>query len=232
MFSIHFWSEPGAPLLCQVASGRRDEELRRMLRPDSARWAEARGCKIGGAGEDYRCPFPIDTPGDIPAAARFVVDALIAVAGYEGQTRLVAALAHDNRSRFGGVYDSFSETELARAFANHGFRVEWLETQPGELVDPPAFRASKAGTDSFVQMMDPIPGQRLYGSVRFGAEVSMTAEAGMLGLGAIHAFTGGVTADWLMQRVHEWDEGLAEHRRTVKRDRKRKGSPSPFNTVH
>jgi hypothetical protein len=246
-FCVRMWSEPHAALLCEVPSGRQDKKLRQRMLNDAARWAEDRGLTITGKQENYRGTMPTVGAIDIATAAVFVVDALIAIIGYEGLTPLFATLAHDSRFQWHDTLDSFSETEVERVFRSAGFTVDWTRTETGDLVDPPEFFCRKAGTDSVINLMDPVPGMRLYQRVRFAADLPLSDEeaalhrredlppdaVGMVTISAIHAFSGGVTKAWLVERVREWDEALREHRRDMRRQRKRKPAPPlTSETIH
>ena len=247
-FFIRFWSEPGTDLLCEIPSGRRDAALAKFFLPQAATWAESRGFRIEGELDAYRRNFPAETGNDIAAVARFVIDALVRMIDYQGTTRIVAALAHDYRWRVTTIHDVFSETEIARAFRLDGFRVEWIVDGSGEVVDPPAFRCTKHGVDTLVELMNPDPEYRLYGRVRFSTDLAMTSEQaaehreagaippdveGMFGISAIHAFTGGVSDEWLLERVREWGFALREQRRALRRDRNRGAKPKTASgTVH
>ncbi len=247
-FSVRMWSEPHAPLLCEVPSGRQDKRLRLRMLSDGAPWAEGRGFTISGAHENYRGTMPMTGPIDVATVAVFVVDALISMIGYEGLTPLFALLAHDSRFQWHDTLDSFSETEVERAFRLAGFTIHWTHTETGELVDPPEFFCRKAGTDSVINLMDPVPGMRLYRRVRFAADLPLSdedaAEHGrrddlppdaiaVVTISAIHAFSGGVTKAWLLERVREWDLALREHRRDVRRQRKRKAATHVTSeTIH
>ena len=247
-FSIRFWSEPGAPLLCELPSGKQEPALATFFRPDALQWVERNGFRIRGQCENYRRSFPTAMEQEIAAAAWFVVDALVSMIDYQGSTRLVAALAHDYRWRALIALESFSESEIARAFHFAGFRIAWIVDESGDIVDPPAFRCLKGGTESLIEMIDPLPGMRLYARVRFSADLEMTEseaeehrrdgtispnEPAVFTISAIHAFTGGVTEEWLRSRVREWDDALAEQRRALRRERKRPRRPAPpSETIH
>ena len=247
-FSIRFWSEPSAPLLCELPSGRQEPALAKFFRPGAEEWVESHGFRIRGQFENYRRSVPATTEHEVAAAAALVVDALVSMIDYQGASRLVAALAHDYRWQALIALDSFSESEIARAFHFAGFRIDWIVDESGEIVDPPAFHCVKGGTESLIQMIDPLPGTRLYARARFSAELEMTEREadehrrdgtipsdaqGMFTISAIHAFTGGVTEAWLRARIREWDEALAEQRRALRRDRKRPSRATPpSETIH
>lgn len=247
-FSVRMWSEPQAPLLCEVPSGRQDKRLRQRMLGDGAQWVEDRGLTISGVHENYRGTLPIKGAIDVATVAVFVVDALILMIGYDGSTPLFATLAHDSRHQWNDTLDSFSETEVERAFRSAGFTIHWAQTDAGEPVDPPEFLGRKAGTDSLISLMDPVPGLRLYRRVRFAADLPLSDEdaaeyrrrddlppdaVGIVTISAIHAFSGGVTKGWLLERVREWDQALREHRREARRQRKRKAATRVTSeTIH
>ena len=232
-FFVRFWSEPMAPLLCEVASGRGDNALAARLLPGAHQWMEAGGFAIQGERQNYRGHVPIETADGIASAAAFAASALIAVAGYQGLTPLYAMLAHDSRALWQDTLDSFTEEEVARVFAAAGFRISWTDPEALE----PVFNCRKAGTESTIRLLDPAPGTRLYRRVHFSADLPMihavadicrkegkevSANDTMVSISGFHAFTGGVTREWLVERVHEWDRALAEHRRELRRERKDK----------
>ena len=245
-FFVRFWSEAKAPLLCEVPSGREDAALAAFLPADAEAWMEARGFAIHGERQNYRGHIPTDNPEDVAAAAAFAVATLVAMVGYQGLTPLWALLAHDTRAQLHYTLDSFTEEEVARVFMAEGFRVTWIDPEAVE----PVFLCRKSGTDSLVRLMDQAPGTRLYRRVHFSAElpvndaaVRIAVEQGdspepgdsMVSISGFHAFTGGVTLDWLSERVREWDRALAEHRREMRRarkDKRRGPAAPPSETIH
>jgi hypothetical protein len=249
-FFVRFWSEPGAPLVCDVPSGHEDSALRAAFLPSAVPWAERNKMVIDGPAHTYRALVPAATELDIETAAAFVLETFIEFIGYAGLTPLVATLAHENRSSWTDTLDSFTEDEVARVFQSFGFRVTPSLSAPDDGIEEPEFVCTKAGIESVIAMMDPAPGSRLYRRVRFDADLPatekemersrkrgqlVTDDMTMVSISGIHAFTGGVTAEWLIERVRDWDKALKEHRREMRREGKRKRAEPAFEppeTIH
>lgn len=247
-FFVRFWSEPGAPLLCEAPSGIQDDALRAVLFASAPRWAEHNHLVISGNAQNYRGQMQVGSKLLIEATAAIVVDAFVESIGYAGHTALAATLAHSDRRGLASTLDSFTEEEVARVFASFGFDVTPSASSPNDGIDEPEFICSKDGITTVVAMMDSVPDHRLYRRVRFDADLpiterdversqkrgeALTDDMTMVAISGIHAFTGGVTPEWLVERVRDWDTMLHEHRREMPRERKRaarKGSPSV--TVH
>jgi hypothetical protein len=67
--------------------------------------------------------------------------------------------------------------------------------------------------------------RRQAGEVPEGAEPVATVSV-------VHAFGGGVTVEWLVERMREWDEVLAAHRRELRQRRTAKTITAPEATIH
>lgn len=251
-FFVRFWLEPGALLVCDIPSGHEDAALRAALLPSAVPWAAQHHMILGGAAQTYRSLVAADTELEIAAAAAFVLETFVTCIGYAGLTPLVVNLAHENRSSWTDTLDSFSEEEVARVFQSFGFRVTPSLPVPDDgIEDPePEFTCKKAGIETIVAMMDPLPGSRLYRRMRFDADLPatdkeversrkrgqlVTDDMTMLSISGIHAFTGGVSPEWLVERVRDWDNALKEHRREIRREGKRRRAAPPAEppeTIH
>ena len=241
-FFVRFWSEPRTALLCEVPSGIQDEALRAALVATAVPWAEQNKMTVSGKARNFRSLFPIDSAFDIEVAAAFVVETLDEFIRYAGQTPLIATLASADRSGWGNTLDSFTEEEVARVFQTFGFQVTPSPSEPNDGIDEPQFTCRKSGIETVVTMMDPVPGSRLHKRVRFDMDLpatdrelqrsrergrTVTADMNMVAVSGIHAFTGGVTPEWLVERVRDWDNALKEHRRDMRREGKQKRSATP-----
>jgi hypothetical protein len=52
-------------------------------------------------------------------------------------------------------------------------------------------------------------------------------------MSVVHAFSGGVTLDWLIARIGEWDAMLREHRRRARKARSSRANiATAAETVH
>ena len=87
--------------------------------------------------------------------------------------------------------------------------------------------------------------QNLFRRIRFSADLALPEEERrrandgvaapegaepVARVSVVHACGGGVTVDWLTERIREWDAMLAEHRREMRRAVRAAESNSP--TVH
>jgi len=54
----------------------------------------------------------------------------------------------------------------------------------------------------------------------------------VLTVSVVHAFSGGVTLEWLVARITEWDATLAEHRRATRRANNVASAARLTETVH
>ena len=115
------------------------------------------------------------------------------------------------------------------------------------VVEPPAFYARKRGTESVIQLMDPVDDCRLYRRMRFDTSVPMSpAEAeeyrrrgalppegeARMGISGIHTCIGGVTRAWLLELVRDWDQMLSDPGRTGDRFGRRRAATPLGKTVH
>ena len=107
-------------------------------------------------------------------------------------------------------------------------------------------RCRKRGVSTLVEFREDVPDEDLYGSIRLSADVplppdererllaSPDAPEGaepFAEVSVVHRFGGGVTLDWLIERVQEWDTALAQGRREARR-RPRVAAPAVGETVH
>jgi hypothetical protein len=117
---------------------------------------------------------------------------------------------------------------------------------PSALTSKP--RPTMPGARTIVHFWDLIEEQNLYTRVRFEAGMPLSREERQRMLDApdapegaepyatvsvVHAFGGGVTLEWLIALIGEWDAALREHRRVALRGRSiRTVSKAAAETVH
>jgi len=253
---VQFWSEPLEPVVWEVSSGRWNPPADEWLAGDRAARIEAMGFTIGGNAENYHREVEITTAADIAAIAKAVVKIFYSGFDYRGTAPILAKLVHDGRSETNETFDSMTVEDVSKVFVSLGFRVEepaedgMAEDDEAGAEDddtPPLLRCRKRGRDTVVELLDQVEDESLYRRLRFEAEVELPPEererllqdpaapAGaepFASVSVVHPLSGGVTLDWLIQRVEEWDSVLAEHRRAA-RARKRRDQVSLANaTVH
>ncbi len=256
---VQFWSEPLEPVVWEVSSGRWNPPADEWLAGDRAARIEAMGFTIGGNAENYHREVEIRTAADIAAIAKAVVKIFFSGFDYRGTAPILAKLVHGARSETNETFDSITVEDVSKVFTSLGFRVEELAedelAEDGTAKDdeagaedddtPPLLRCRKRGLDTVVELLDQVENENLYRRLRFEAEVELPGEerarllqdpaapAGaepFASVSVVHPLSGGVTLDWLIQRVEEWDAVLTGHRRAA-RARKRKAKLPPVETT-
>ncbi|MBA2303555.1 MAG: hypothetical protein H0W08_13085 [Acidobacteria bacterium] len=245
---VQFWSEPMEPMLWEVSSGRWNPPADEWLAGERSQRIEALGFVIGGKADNFHRTIPIDSAGDIAAVAKAVVEIFYEGFDYRGTLPIRAQLVYDGRSEMEATYESFTPEDISKVFAGLGFRVE--EAIPDSNEDDeaaPMIRCRKRGTYTVVQFDDRLEDENLYQRVRLAADVELpdderarlkssaaAPEGGepVLTVSVVHAFSGGVTLEWLVARITEWDATLAEHRRLTRRANKVANAAWLNQTVH
>jgi len=245
---VQFWSEPLEPVLWEVSSGRWNPPADEWLAGDRSKRIEALGFVIGGKAENFQRTVSIDSAADIADVAKTVVKIFYDGFDYRGTLPIRVHLAHDGRAQVQATYESFTPEDISKVFAGLGFRVEEAVPDNNEDDDsPPLIRCRKRGTDTVVQFDDRVEDDNLYRRIRLAADVEIPSEERarlksdaaapeggepVLTVSVVHAFDGGVTLEWLMARITEWDATLAEHRRLTRRANKAAIAAWVTETVH
>jgi hypothetical protein len=228
---VQFWSEPMETVAWEVSSGKRNPPTDEWLAGDRARRIEGLGFAIGGNAENYYRTVPIVTAADVAAVAKAVVKIFYTGFDYRGTRPIRARMVHDGRSETKAAYDSFTPEDVSKVFAGLGFRVEEAVEEDDEV--PPMIRCRKRGTYTLVQFDERVA-ENLFRRIRLEADVELPREERerlksspdapegaepVATVSVVHPFGGGVTLEWLIERIQEWEAVLAEHRREVRRGR-------------
>ena len=240
---VQFWSEPLEPVLWEVSSGKADPSAGKWLTGERSERIESLGFTIGGEAENFQREVRIDSPADAERIAREVVDIFYAAFDYRGMTPLQARLVYEGRSELRPTFEAFTPAEIAKVFAGCGYRVEEAELDHED--DPPLLRCRKRGAVTSVVFGEPFSEEELYGSVMLSCELEVRPEdvahlgpapdgaaneAPVVAVSTVLLFRGGVTLDWVVNRVTEWDAMLAS--RIPPRRRKRRSGKTSGATVH
>jgi hypothetical protein len=245
---VKFWSEALEPVMWEVSSGKWNPPADEWLAGERAARIEALGLTIGGDAENYHREIDIQTPAQIAVVAKQVVRILCEGFDYRGLQPIVAKLVYEGRARTTETYDAFTVEEVSTVFATRGYRIEQWVPEEGDEPGPPRIRCRKRGLSTIVHFWDPIEDEDLFTRVRFEADVPLPQEERQRMLKApdapegaepyvtvsvVHTFTGGVTVEWLIARIVEWDGVLREHGRMARKDRSRgRVAHAPAETVH
>lgn len=244
---VQFWSEPLEPVVWEVSSGRWNPPADEWLAGERASRIEAQGFAIGGNAENYHRTVDITTPADAAAVAKQVARIFYEGFDYRGAQSITARLVHEGRSEMKATYDALTPEDMAKIFSALGYRVD-DEAEGDSDAAPAVLRCRKRGTDTIVEFAEPVEGENLYARVRFEAEVELPEEERqrlkaapdappgaepIATMSVVHGLGGGVTLDWLIARIGEWDAMLREHRRMARRRRGPRHVPTPAqHTVH
>jgi hypothetical protein len=242
---VQFWSEPFEPVLWEVSSGRPNPPADEWLAGERARRIEAMGFTIGGESENYQKEVAAETAADLAALSKAVVRIFSTAFDYRGTRPISVRLTYEGRSETRPTYDGFSPEDVSKVFAGLRFRVE--EPADADSGEPAAvIRCRKRGLYTLVEFDERVKDENLYRRVRFSADVPLPEEErarlkraqgappeaeATLTLRVVLPFGGGVTLDWLVQRIQEWEAVLMEHRRTARRA-ERERAPLVRETVH
>lgn len=246
---VQFWSEPNMPLLCEVSSGKAHRPSEAWL-ADRVQSLTALGFAIGGEAQNFQRWFDVFTPEHVAQIAEIVANVFYTAFDYRGGTAIAAKLTHDGRAESRLTFDGFTADEIMEVFAGNGFAVEEALGENDEPVVPAVIRCRKRAIETVVHLYD-LFDDASYGRMELTAEFPLSTSAAaaiprpeeappdavpVAVASSIHTFTGGVTLDWLIERVQEWDEMLAANKRQARRGGKRAPrrptGPRASETVH
>jgi len=212
---VQLWSEPGLPVLWEVSSGKADPPAEKWLAGDRAGRIEALGFVLPGDAENYQKEVTVTTPAEATRVARAVVDICYACFDYRGQQPLHAFMAFESRADPQLTYDGFTPEDLILLLDACGFTVDAVE----ESDEAPVIRATRRGIETRLVCTDRTGDEVAFRTVVLTAEVETTPEVAraaaapvaanteraVLTVGTTLMFGGGVTADWVLERLREWD---------------------------
>jgi hypothetical protein len=230
---VQFWAEPDDVVLWEVSSGRWNPPADKWLEGERSRRIESFGFEIGGEAENYQREIHLRTPADYARVARTVVDIFWSAFEYRGLTPIEAIAVYESRAQEKPVHEELCADDLARLFRACGFRVDkWVPEGDEEDVDK--LRCRKYGTTTIVRFEQPSEHEGFYHRVFLEVDLPVPPEEaerlreaeGRTGdpameISTMLVFMGGVTVEWIVGRLLEWDGMLKAHRRAVPRRRVR-----------
>jgi len=240
---VQFWSEPFEAVLWEVSSGKWNPPADKWLEGDRSRRIEAFGFEPGGEAENYQKEVDIRTPAEASRVARTVVDLMYAGFDYRGLKPVKVYTAYESRAESRFAYDSFTTDDLSKIFRGAGFKVQEVDGDE----DVPVLRAVRRGITTSINPIDKVEDQQLFRRMVLTADIEVPPEglnaareavvqaAGgppdSVQVGTTLTFAGGVTVEWLVMRVQEWDQMTWRCRRDTRR---RKAIPAAAKdaTVH
>jgi hypothetical protein len=237
---VQLWSEPLEPVYWEVSSGRWNPPADKWLAGERSDRISAFGFEIGGRAENFQKEVPIQSRAELTSVARTIVDILYAGFDYRGTARLDAQICYRSRATMRQVLSSFTPEDVAKVFARHGY----VLVDDNHDEDAPVLQFRIRGILTTVRFGDMIPDHHLFETAvltcAFPAMVGGAALAGSststdqaapddevrnVEIGAALHFTGGVTAEWLSERVAAWTAMIVAYQREIRRHKRtgRKG---------
>lgn len=230
---IQFWCEPDDAVLWEVSSGRWNPPADKWLEGERSRRIESFGFETGGEAENYQREVHLRTPADCSRVARTVVDIFWSAFEYRGLTAIEATACYESRAEAKPVHETLSADDLARLFSASGFKVDkWVSDDDEE---EERLRCRKYGTTTMVRFDEPSEQEGLYHRAFLEADLEVPPDEAdrlreaegrtgepVLEISTMLVFLGGVTAEWIVERLLEWDAMLKAHRRSVPRRKVRR----------
>jgi hypothetical protein len=244
---VQFWSEPGEPVLVEVSSGRWNKHLAKWLGAERVERIRAFGFGLGRGLQNFQREVTIESPSDVYTLAREVADIFWTAFDYRGTAPVHVQLTHESRAELAPTLDSFTPEDVAKLLSIAGFRVDQGTAKAESGDETPVLRCVKHGIASVVAFDDRVKKQNLYRRASFSAELMVptselepgsfdpdATEEGTVESTAstVHAFDGGVTAQWLLNRIAEWDLMLKVTRAKVRRLRRTPAAAAANTVVH
>jgi hypothetical protein len=224
---IQFWSAPDEPVIWEVSSGHWHEPTGKWLAGERSRRIAAFGFEIGGASENFRQEVEISSRDEARRIARTVVDICYDGFDFRGLQDLRGTLVYESRATPELTYQGFTHEDLLAIFRASGYRAEIVPDEDGE----PEIRASRRGIQTSVVCTDCVdddegvfrkallttdvkpPAADVAAVRRVAAPLLRRADHAVMTLGTTLTFGGGVTVEWVMERLHEWDATTRNARR-------------------
>jgi hypothetical protein len=233
---VQFWSEPDETVCWEVSSGRWNPPADKWLAGERSKRIEAFGFEIGGRADNYGRELRIDSARAIAQVASTVVDIFYDAFDYRGATPIRARMHFDGRSEVNRTHDALTPQDLAKMFTRARFHVQerWDEDEQGE--ESPTLRCRTMGTSTVVEFGERVGEENLYRAARLTVNLpplpEITAEMKKDGVEPddipdhleariVLSFGGGVTTEWIGERITEWRDMIASHRRELRRQARR-----------
>jgi hypothetical protein len=211
---VQLWSLPDAPVLVEVSSGSQHSPSKRWLSPDLPARMERIGFEVGRLG-NYQREFRIRSKRDVERMAHRVIDIFYDAYDYRGTVPIDVQVVFDGRASETFVYDSFTPAEIARIATGLGCAARIL---PANVqADATATIVLRKGA-ALVEVVlgDRAEDSNLYASgfvgspvvpaaVKRGARTALRRGPRLRPdawrVGVTLSFEGGVTAEWVRQRL-------------------------------
>jgi hypothetical protein len=238
---VRFWCEPNRPVRWEVCSGRTDEATALWLGHNRVERIRAFGFEVGGAAELLQMPVVIRSGEDTAHVAYATVEILAAALDYHGEQALRVELEAGIHVPAPPVFESMTPLDLAEAMAQHGYAVVSFTDGP----EMPALLFQRRGLHTTVEFSDRVAETRSFRTVgltcnlepRADEVARLTAAARailppgvvpVVRMGTTLNLGGGVTGNWIDERLAEWTR-MTDQYRQEQQERRREVKLARFS---
>jgi hypothetical protein len=240
---VQLWSEPGEPALMEVSSGAWNPRAIKYVWRAQRRILEELGFMAGGVAQNFQKELTISSPEDAETVARDTLAIFFDVLGYRGLQPLTMTLERGSRAEQRPVVTSLSPEDFTKIAEQRGFRASLLVAE-----SPSPVVTLRRGTFKGLAVFGaPISHRNLFGAVRLRAEVGAESSLPLpaqpddefpalrvvVGQGRVTAdvslmFDGGVTPEWVGNRLEKWRKAVRRYRRLMTHRTKRSDRGEPL----
>jgi hypothetical protein len=226
---VQLWSEPLEPVLCEVSSGKWNPPADVWLAGERSNRIRGLGFEIGGRADNFQREFPAKSLTDLRRLTRTIVDILYAGFDYTGMQPLRVVADAGSRTTPALTLNSVTPEDVAKAFAARSYSMQ----SKVDDEDAHVLRLITRGTVTTVHLIDRVPDNNLFRTAIASCELPPVDESfAELAdvVDKLHVepdvrrmvlqFDGGVTEEWLSNRIDNWTGMLVEHQREVRKARK------------
>jgi hypothetical protein len=231
-----FWSAPDEPVIWEVSSGHWHEPTGKWLAGERSRRIAGFGFEIGGEAENFHKEVEISSRDEANKVARTVVDICFDAFDFRGLRDVNAQLVFESRATAELTYEGFIPDELQTIFEACGYKAAVVSDED----DQPEIHASLRGIRTTVVCTDAVDDEGVFRKALLTSDVEppaadvaavrkaaapllRRADRTIMTLGTTLMFGGGVTVEWVMERLREWDE--------MTRKARRQNAPKPRRKV-
>jgi hypothetical protein len=239
---VQLWSEPGEPALMEVSSGAWNPRAIKYVWRAQRRILEDRGFMVGGVARNFQKELTITSPEDAETVAREALAIFFDVLGYRGLQPLTMTLERGSRAEQRPAHTSFAPEDFIKIAEQRGFRASLLVAESPS----PVVTLQRGTFKGLAIFCAPIAYRNLFAAVHLRADVGaesslplpeqpddqLPALRVVAGQGRVTAdvslmFDGGVTAEWVGNRMDRWRKAARTYRRLMVRRTKRSGQGEP-----
>jgi hypothetical protein len=236
---VQFWSEPGEDVMMEVCSGAWNPGAVEYVGRTERGKLERLGLAVEEPADNFGKAVTIASPADAERYAREVLTILFDVFGYRGQWPFEVEREQGARWEMAATYESLTPEDFGKLAAEVGYDAAIVDAE-----GTPAAVLTKGRRRSAAFFVAPVPKSNLFSGILLRASLAepqrvddarlndITCELlearvardteGDLMIEHVMRLHGGVTAEWIMHGLGQWDGQVRTAERLVRRSSRRK----------